>query len=125
MDWVSMSPVFYYGKDSVKAKFSQHHRLTPLITTIEHDVWIGRGLIKQGVTIGTGAVIGMGSVVTNNVKPYEIVAGNPAKHIRNRFGEEVIVALYESNWWLLADGELFKYAEYINSPADFIMRFKK
>lgn len=52
---------------------------------IEDDVWIGTHVcILKGVTIGRGAVIGAGSVVTRNVKPYEIVAGNPAKHIRYR-----------------------------------------
>lgn len=52
---------------------------------IEDDVWIGTHVcILKGVTIGHGAVIGAGSVVTRNVKSYEIVAGNPAKHIRYR-----------------------------------------
>lgn len=52
---------------------------------IEDDVWIGTHVcVLKGVTIGRGAVIGAGSVVTKNVKPYEVVAGNPAKHIRYR-----------------------------------------
>ena len=52
---------------------------------IEDDVWIGTQVcILKGVTVGHGAVIGAGSVVTRNVKPYEVVAGNPAKHIRYR-----------------------------------------
>jgi maltose O-acetyltransferase len=52
---------------------------------IEDDVWIGaRVTILGGVNIGTGAVIGAGSVVTKNVPPYAIVAGNPAKLIRYR-----------------------------------------
>lgn len=48
------------------------------------DVWIGAGaIILNGVTIGTGAVIGAGSVVTKDVAPYTIVAGNPARKIRD------------------------------------------
>ncbi|MBP9814180.1 acyltransferase [Candidatus Woesebacteria bacterium] len=55
------------------------------LVVIEDDVWIGTHVcILKGVTIGRGAVIGAGSVVTKNIKPYEVVAGNPAKHIRYR-----------------------------------------
>ena len=51
--------------------------------TIENDVWIGAGsVILNGVTIGKGSVIGCGSVVTRDVPPHTVVAGNPAKVIR-------------------------------------------
>jgi maltose O-acetyltransferase len=51
--------------------------------TIEDDVWIGGGVIVlPGVTIGKGATVGAGSVVTKNVEPYTVVAGNPARFIR-------------------------------------------
>jgi len=57
---------------------TRDHRCAPV--TIEDDVFIGtRALILKGVTIGTGAVVGAGAVVTKSVKPYEIVAGNPAR----------------------------------------------
>ena len=79
MSWISTSPVFYEGRDSVKAKFSEHAREPVREAVIGHDVWIGRNvLIAQGVVIGTGAVVGMGSVVTKDVDPYSIVAGCPA-----------------------------------------------
>ncbi|XPS39419.1 CatB-related O-acetyltransferase [Aliarcobacter butzleri] len=100
IDWVSMSPVFYEGRDSVKAKFSEHKRENVLKTIIGHDVWIGQNcLIKQGVTIGNGSVIGMGSIVTKDVEPYTIVAGNPAKVIRKRFNNKIIESLEKSEWW--------------------------
>ena len=52
---------------------------------IEDDVWIGAGsIILTGITIGKGSIIGAGSVVTKNVPPYTIVAGNPAKVIKKR-----------------------------------------
>ncbi len=52
---------------------------------VEDDVWIGaNAVILPGVKIGTGAVVGAGSVVTRNVEPYSIVGGNPAKMIRMR-----------------------------------------
>jgi maltose O-acetyltransferase len=52
---------------------------------IEDDVWIGaRSIILQGVRIGSGAIVGAGAVVTKDVPPYAIVAGNPAQVIRYR-----------------------------------------
>jgi acetyltransferase-like isoleucine patch superfamily enzyme len=67
---------------------------------IGNDVWIGTGaLIMPGVKIGNGAVIGARSVVTKNVDDYQIVAGNPARHIRYRFTENQIKALKEIRWW--------------------------
>lgn len=58
---------------------------------IEDDVWIGYGsIILSGVRIGRGSIIGAGSVVVKNVKPYSIVAGVPAKIIKMRFTEEEI-----------------------------------
>ncbi len=57
---------------------------TPGQIVIEDDVWIGAGtLMLPNVTIGRGSVIGAGSVVTKDVAPYSVVAGNPAKFIRN------------------------------------------
>ncbi len=57
--------------------------------TIEDDVLIGAGsIILKGIKIGRGAIIGAGSVVTKNVSPYTIVAGNPAKVIRELTSEE-------------------------------------
>ncbi|MGA2408206.1 MAG: acyltransferase [Bacteroidales bacterium] len=56
---------------------------------IEDDVWVGYGsIILSGVKIGQGSIIAAGSVVTNNVDPFSIYAGIPAKKIRNRFNSE-------------------------------------
>ncbi len=61
--------------------------------TISDDVWIGqRSIILPGVTIGKGAVIGAGAIVTKNVPEYAIVAGNPAKVIRYRGQEKGVSA---------------------------------
>jgi hypothetical protein len=53
----------------------------------------------SGITIGHGAVIGTGAIVTKDVEPYSIVAGNPAKHIRWRFTETTRLALLATAWW--------------------------
>lgn len=68
---------------------------------IEDDVWIGsNSVILSGVTIGRGAIIGAGSVVTKDVERYSVVGGNPAKKIRDRFSENTKSNLEKSEWWL-------------------------
>lgn len=67
---------------------------------IGNDVWIGSHvLILGGVKIGDGAVIGSGTVVTKDVEPYSIVAGNPARVIRKRFSDDMIDKIQKSKWW--------------------------
>ena len=64
--------------------------------TIGNDVWLGyRSVILAGVTVGDGAIVGAYSVVTKDVPPYTIVAGNPAKEIRRRFAPAEIERLQE------------------------------
>ena len=67
---------------------------------IGNDVWIGmNAMILSGVKIGDGAVVGAGSVVTKDVEPYAVVAGNPAREIRKRFDDQTISELLKANWW--------------------------
>jgi acetyltransferase-like isoleucine patch superfamily enzyme len=67
---------------------------------IGNDVWIGFGAtILSGVSIGDGAVVGAMSVVSCDVDPYTIVAGNPARVINKRFDENMIKKLLELKWW--------------------------
>lgn len=121
MHWVSMSPVFYEGRDSVSKKFTTFKRPEDKKTKIGADVWIGNYvLIKQGVEVGVGAVIGMGSVVTKDVGPYEIWAGNPAKLIRKRFDDSTIQKLLASEWWIKDDEEIEKIAETFNDVDKFL-----
>lgn len=75
---------------------------------IGNDVWIGaKSTILAGVQIGTGAVIGSGSVVTKDVPPYAIVGGVPAKVIKYRHDEQTIDRLLKSDWWKLTPDELW------------------
>jgi serine acetyltransferase len=55
------------------------------------------------VTVGNGAVIGAGSVVTKDIPPYAIVAGSPAKVIRYRFSPDVVDRIQASEWWNWSD----------------------
>lgn len=99
-DWITTYPFSALTNEFPEAKHIKGHPTTKGNVTIGNDVWIGYGaVILSGVTIGDGAVIGAFSVVTKNVNPYEIVAGNPAKVIRKRFNDEVISHLLEIAWW--------------------------
>ncbi|HBH0779255.1 TPA: CatB-related O-acetyltransferase, partial [Clostridioides difficile] len=67
---------------------------------IGNDVWIGYdSIIMSGVNIGDGAIIGTRAVVTNDVPPYSIVGGVPAKIIKKRFNNDTISKLLEIKWW--------------------------
>lgn len=126
IQWASTSPVFYNGRDSIPKKFSKFDRPKAKRTTIGNDVWIGdRALIKGGVTVGDGAIIGMGSVVTKDVGPYEIWAGNPAHLIRYRFSDKTIKSLVNLKWWTLDDKTLKKISMYICNPEQFIQSIEE
>ncbi len=74
---------------------------------IGHDVWIANGaFILPGVTIGHGAVIAARAVVTKDVPPYAIVAGNPARVIKKRFPDEIIEKLLQVAWWRFAPWDM-------------------
>lgn len=69
------------------------------VTTIAPDVWIAADcIIKQGISIGQGAVVGANSFVNKDVPPYAIVVGSPAKIIRYRFDSDVIQILIDSSY---------------------------
>lgn len=69
-------------------------------SSIGHDTWIGHGaMIKPEVTIGHGAVVASGSVVTKDVAPYTIVGGNTAQLIRRRYPEPVAERMMALAWW--------------------------
>lgn len=76
-------------------------------TIIGHDVWIGMDvLILDGVTIGTGAVIGAQSLVNKDIPPYAIAVGSPAQVVRYRFDQNIIDSLLASQWWNLPAQQL-------------------
>ena len=67
---------------------------------VKNDVWFGyNSMVRNGVTIGNGAIIGANSFVVKDVPDYAIVAGNPAKIVKMRFDEKNIARLLEIAWW--------------------------
>lgn len=69
-------------------------------TVVGNDVWIGyQSVIMPGVTIGDGAIIAAGSVVTADVEPYTVVGGNPARPIKQRFSATEVEQLLAAAWW--------------------------
>lgn len=96
---LSTHPIFYLKDRGVIPE----DRVVDAPTIIEDDVWVGHNaVITPGCKhVGRGAVIGAGAIVTRDVPPYAIVAGNPAKLIRYRFSPEVIEAVERTRWWEL------------------------
>lgn len=112
-EWLSSHPFLFAEPQQFKAFLRQPEfaRLAPepptqqqwpthQTTQIGHDVWIGAGaFIKRGVRIGDGAVVAAHAVVTRDVPPYSIVAGQPAKTLRGRFDHRSIERLLRLQWW--------------------------
>ncbi len=123
-DWVSTYPFNSVRYFKNEGKNITGHPKTKGDVIIGNDVWIGWGaVIMSGVKIGNGAVIGAYSMVTKDVLPYEIVAGNPAKHIKFRFNEEIILMLTKSNWWNLPETKIKELIPFL--CADDMDGFKK
>lgn len=88
-----------YWEASISPKLYKDHS-SRKTTHIGHDVWIAANcIIRQGVTIGDGAVIGAGAFVNKDVPPYAIVFGSPAKTHKYRFDQDTINELNDSHYW--------------------------
>jgi len=100
IDWVTTFPFWAAFRDFSEFRNFPFPPGTKGDIIVGNDVWIGtNAIILSGVNIGDGAVIGACSVVTKDVEPYSIVAGNPAKEIRKRFDQETINKLLKIEWW--------------------------
>lgn len=123
IDWVTTYPFqALWGLDVPLHDLPPHSPIH-----IGNDVWIASNVkIKQGVTIGDGAILATECFVTKDVPPYALVGGNPAKIIKYRFTEQQIQALLEIKWW---DWEESKIRELVpllvsNNVDEFIKQAK-
>jgi acetyltransferase-like isoleucine patch superfamily enzyme len=106
----------YAGKEEESAKARGE-------VSIGNDVWIGRDVfILDNLIISDGAVLGAKSVITRDVPPYAVVAGNPAEVKKYRFSDEEIRMLLESKWWELPEEFIKRNVElfYTRDVKDFV-----
>ncbi len=88
----------YWDDADRDESFFEHRRSRR--THVGHDTWIGHGaIIRPEVTVGNGAIIAAGAVVTRDVPPYLIVAGVPATPLRERFPKPIAARLLALSWW--------------------------
>jgi acetyltransferase-like isoleucine patch superfamily enzyme len=104
IDWITTYPFSVVRESANRIK---GHPASRGDVIIGHDVWIGEGaVVLSGVRIGNGAVIGASAVVTRDIPPYSVVAGNPARVVKMRFGEEDISILQSLEWWGWDDAKI-------------------
>lgn len=99
-------PEYYNAAATRDHDFFADRRAAKVI--VGNDCWIGHGaIILPGVTVGDGAVIAAGAVVSRDVPPYTVVGGVPARPIRERFSRDIAARLLRIAWWNWPDEELF------------------
>ena len=124
-DKLSTSPMFYSTRKQNGMTLSARDKIVEQKNiTIGNDVFIGANVtILDGVTIGDGAIVGAGAVVCEDVPPFAIVGGVPAKLIRYRFSEEQITALLKIEWWNFPEDMLPCVEQYFDDVNGFIERY--
>lgn len=97
---VSTHSFYLYETSGNFVKGYKNYDKCALTTVIGNDVWVGaNSVILKGRTIGDGAIVGAGSVVTRDVPPYAIAVGNPARIVKYRFEPADVEFLCHLNWW--------------------------
>ncbi|MCJ2013772.1 CatB-related O-acetyltransferase [Methylobacterium sp. J-076] len=116
LDWASTYPFAAMRGHFPGADAPEDYHSSRGDVVIGHDVWLGSGcMILSGVTVGHGAVVAARAVVTRDVPPYGVVAGNPARVVRHRFPPEVAQALVASAWWDLPRAEVGRLVPLLQS----------
>ena len=97
---VSTHSFYLYESSGNLVKGYKDYDKCALSTYLGNDVWVGaNSVILKGRSIGDGAIVGAGSVVTRDVPPYAIAVGNPAKIVKYRFPPDDIAFLLRLQWW--------------------------
>ena len=92
-------------------------------TKIGNDVWIGAGcIIRNNLTIGDGAVIGAGSIITKDVPPYAVVVGTN-KILKYRFPDEIIQKLLQIQWWNWENERIRSCYKLFEDPVAFVDKY--
>lgn len=113
-DWISTFPFGHAPGSEVFGKPIQDHPTSRGDIIIGNDVWIGGGaVLMSGINLGDGAVVGAQAMVTRNIQPYTIVAGNPAKQVSQRFSDDEIIFLQDIKWWDQPDNVISLIREYL------------
>ena len=101
LDWVTTYPIAQQPDvEAFKGKRLGESPRSNGDVTIGNDVWIGsHASIMSGITIGHGAVVAAFAHVVKDVAPYEVVGGNPARHLKFRFDDAVVESLTDIAWW--------------------------
>jgi len=119
VSYLSQHP-FFYNKELGILDEDAIQKIQDNPLRIGHDVWIGASvtILPSCKTIGDGAIIGAGSIVTRDVMPFTINVGNPARCIGDRFSPEVRTLIERTQWWNLSLCELGLAGNLLVSPAD-------
>ena len=100
-------------------RYDNHYQII-----VGNDVWIGQGAtIIGGVRIGDGAIIGTNAMVTKNVPPYAIVAGNPARIVNYRFDAETIKKFMAVQWWNWSIKKIYKNLPLVYDTEKFLDKY--
>lgn len=92
-------------------------------TTIGNDVWIGAGYtLLNNITIGDGAIIGAGSIITKDVPPYAVVVG-ANRLVKYRFPDEIIQKLLQIKWWEWEDEKIRSCYKLFENPVAFVDKY--
>ena len=107
--FVSTHPAFYslkcqagytFAKSQLFKEENYANSEDKMSIIIGNDVWIGsHAVLIDGITVGDGAIVGAGCVVSKSIEPYTIYVGNPQKMIRKRFSDSEIERLLQLKWW--------------------------
>jgi acetyltransferase-like isoleucine patch superfamily enzyme len=123
--FIGTSTLFFEMRRGWAQEEAEHLRINSQSVEIGSDVLISsNAMVRVGVKINHGAIVGAGAFVNEDVPAYAIVAGVPARIIRYRFDEQLIKRLLESKWWEMDDKSI-RRAGHFDNPDQFLKELGK